>query len=188
MGRFGVIVGMGVVLSGAIGLLLRWLWRERGRPAATGRKLLRVLAAAGSLLAAWLLVGGLQLLWHERRGQPVTPDDLRILDRADAFLKDEASWNRNDDKRCEDDRASRRFSLSCALEVACIEVLGRYEHTRPALQEARFVVEDLTHGRQFEGRLMGFNNLPETRFEDVKRVLRLSRERVAARLEEAGPR
>jgi hypothetical protein len=32
-------------------------------------------------------------------------------------------------------------------------------------------------------RLMDFNNLPETRFEDVKQVLRVASERIAARLE-----
>jgi hypothetical protein len=30
---------------------------------------------------------------------------------------------------------------------------------------------------------MDFNNLPETRFEDVKQVLRVASERIAARLE-----
>jgi hypothetical protein len=34
-------------------------------------------------------------------------------------------------------------------------------------------------------RLMDFNNLPETRFEDVKQVLRVASERVAARLEKS---
>ena len=83
------------------------------------------------------------------------------------------------------DQAGGRWSLSCALDVACIEVLGRYDHARAALQEVRFFVEEVTHGRSFEGRLMGFNNLPETRFEDVKAVLRIARERVRARLEES---
>jgi hypothetical protein len=69
--------------------------------------------------------------------------------------------------------------------LTCIEVLGQYDHTRAALQEVRFVVEEVTAGRQFEGRLMGFNNLPETRFEDIKRVLWLARERVAARQKQA---
>jgi len=32
-------------------------------------------------------------------------------------------------------------------------------------------------------RLMDFNNLPETRFEDVKQVLRVASERIATRLE-----
>jgi hypothetical protein len=185
MGRFGVILAMGLVLAALLGLAARWLWRQRGGQATTARKALRLSVLASSLLILWLLVGVLQFLWLERRNQPVTVEDLRILEKADAFLKDEAAWNRKDDRQCEDDKASGKWSLSCALDVACIEVLGEYDHTRAALQEARFVVEEITAGRQFEGRLMGFNNLPETRFEDIKRVLRLARERVAARLKQA---
>jgi hypothetical protein len=127
------------------------------------------------------LAGGLQLLWHERPNQPVTAADLRILERADALLRDEASWNRSDDKQCQDDDTLRKWSLYCAIEAACREVAGSCEHTRVASQEVRFAIEEATRGRQLEGRLMGFNNLPETRFEDVKRVLRVARERVRAR-------
>jgi hypothetical protein len=181
MGRFGVILAMGLVLAALLGLLLRWLWRQRGRRTTTGRKVLMLSVVASCFLILSLIVGGLQLLWHERRNQPVTVEDLRILEKADAFLKDESAWNRKDDRQCDEDEASGKWSLSCALDVACVEVLGHYDHTRPALQEVRFVVEEVTRGRQFEGRLMGFNNLPETRFEDIKRVLRLARERVAAR-------
>jgi hypothetical protein len=50
----------------------------------------------------------------------------------------------------------------------------------------RFAIEKVAPNRHFEGRLMGFNNLPETRFADIKRVLRLARERVKARLGEKG--
>lgn len=181
MGRFGAIFAMGVVLAVSLGLGVHWLLRQRGRRATPAGKALLVTVLVSCLLILSLLVGGLELLWHERRNQPVTPEDLRILEVADAFLKDESAWNRKDDRQCDDDKASGRWSLSCALDVACIEVLGQYDHTRAALQEVRFVVEEVTAGRQFEGRLMGFNNLPETRFEDVKRVLRLARERVAAR-------
>jgi hypothetical protein len=185
MGRVGVIVAVGLVLAAFLGLAVRWLLGQRGGPATPARKALILSVVASCLLVLSLLVGGLELLWHERRGQPVTVEDLRILEKADAFLKDESAWNRKDDRQCEDDKASGKWSLSCALDVACIEVLGEYDHTRAALQEARFVVEEITAGRQFEGRLMGFNNLPETRFEDIKRVLRLARERVAARLKQA---
>ena len=62
--------------------------------------------------------------------------------------------------------------------------MGHCEHTRAASQEVRFAIEEATLGRQFDGRLMGFNNLPETHLEDVKRVLRVARERVEARLQE----
>lgn len=134
------------------------------------------------LALAAMLEGGIELLWHERPNRPATAEDLRIIDRADALLKDEASWNRNDDKLCEDDKAEQKWSLYCALETACIDVLGRYEHTRVALQEVRFAVEAATDGKAYAGRLMGFNNEPETRFEDVKRVVRVARDRVRSRL------
>lgn len=185
MGRLGVIFAMGLVLAALLGLAVRWLLRQRGRQATPARKALILSVLVSCLLILSLLVGGLELLWHERRGQRVTVEDLRILEKADAFLKDESAWNRKDDRQCDDDKARGRWSLSCALDVACIEVLGQYDHTRAALQEVRFVVEEVTAGRQFEGRLMGFNNLPDTRFEDIKRVLRLARERVAARLNHA---
>lgn len=80
----------------------------------------------------------------ERRDQPVTPDDVRILLRADELLKDESVWNRNDDRECEDDEATGKRSLFCALHRASIDILGAYDHRRVALQEVRFAVEDAT--------------------------------------------
>ena len=185
MGRWVVIAAMELVLGGLLGLVVRWLWHQRGRQASTGRKALILSAFVSCVLILLPLVGGLQFLWLERRNQAVTVEDLRILERADAFLRDQSAWNRKDDRQCDDDKTSGQWSLSCALDVACIEELGRYDHARAALQEVRFVVEEVTHGRQFEGRLMGFNNLPETRFEDIKSVLRVARERVQQRLKES---
>jgi hypothetical protein len=118
----------------------------------------------------------------ERRDQPVTPDDLRILLRANELLKDESVWNRKDDRVCDDDEATGKRSLFCALQKACIEVLGKYDHRRVALQEVRFAVEEATVGRDFEHRLRGFNNLPETRLVDVKKVIQVATDRVKSRL------
>jgi hypothetical protein len=118
----------------------------------------------------------------ERRDLPLTSDDLRILLRADELLKDESVWNRKDDRECDDDEASGQRSLFCALEKACIDVLGAYDHRRAALQEVRFAVEDATRGQDFEHRLRDFNNLPTTRLADVKRVLRVAIDRVKSRL------
>ena len=117
--------------------------------------------------------------------EAVSAEDLRILARADALLKDESVWNRQDDRECQDDEAAGKRSLFCALQKACIDVLGHYEHRRAALQEVRFAVEDATRGRNFEHRLRDFNNLPETRFDDIKRVLRVATERVTSRLKAA---
>jgi hypothetical protein len=118
----------------------------------------------------------------ERRDQPVTNDDLRILLKTDELLKDESVWNRKDDRECEDDEATGKRSLFCALQKACIDVLGAYDHRRVALQEVRFAVEDATRGQEFEHRLRDFNNLPTTRFADIKRVLRVAIDRVNSRL------
>ena len=147
---------------------------------------MKVVLFLGCLLA--LLVGGAAFwgLWLERP-KPVTTDDLRILEKADGLLRDESAWNRNDDRVCDDDRATGKFSLFCALGTACTEVLGEYDHRRAALQEVRFVIEEVTRGREFEHRLMDFNNLPETRFDDVKQVLRTSVQRLAARLKQQQP-
>jgi hypothetical protein len=118
----------------------------------------------------------------ERRDQPVTNDDLRILLKAEELLKDESVWNRKDDRECDDDEATGKRSLFCALQKACIDVLGAYDHRRVALQEVRFAVEDATRGRDFEHRLRDFNNLPTTRLTDVQRILRVATDRVKSRL------
>jgi hypothetical protein len=118
----------------------------------------------------------------ERRDQPVTNDDLRILLKADELLKDESVWNRKDDRECDDDEVAGKRSLFCALQKACIDVLGAYDHRRAALQEVRFAVEDATRGQDFEHRLRDFNNLPATQLADIKRVLRVATDRVRARL------
>ena len=118
----------------------------------------------------------------EERDQPVTADDVAILVRAEALLSNSSVWNRSDERECTDDEATGKRSLFCALQKACIDVLGSYDHRRVALQEVRFAVEDATRGRDFAHRLRDFNNLPETRLEDIKRVLAVAKERVSARL------
>ena len=118
----------------------------------------------------------------ERRDRPVTDDDLRILLKAHELLNNDAVRNRKDDRECADDEATRKRSLFCALQKACIDVLGVYDHRRVALQEVRFAVEGATRGQDFEHRLRDFNNLPTTHLADVQRVLDVATEQVKARL------
>lgn len=118
----------------------------------------------------------------EQRDQPVTKDDLLILHRAAGLLDTEARWNRKDDRECMDDEASGKRSLFCALQKACIDVLGKYDHRRVALQEVRFAVEDATRGQNFEHRLRDFNNLPRTTLADVHRILQVATARVESRM------
>jgi hypothetical protein len=119
---------------------------------------------------------------RERRDQSVTKEDLLILEKAAGLLRTETAWNRKDDRECSDDEASGTRSLFCALQKACIDVLGEYDHRRAALQEVRFAVEDATRGQKFEHRLRDFNNLPSTTLADLRRILQVAAERVQARL------
>jgi len=116
----------------------------------------------------------------ERRDQPVTSEDLRILQRANQILASSMVWNRHDTRIC--NPTDKTWSLFCALEKASLEVLGEYRHRDVALQEVRFAVEDATKGQEFEHRLMDYNNLPSTRFEDIKRILKVATDRVSGRL------
>ena len=118
----------------------------------------------------------------ERRDLPVTEDDLRILLKAQELLKNNSVWNRQDDRDCVDDETTGKRSLFCALQKACVHVLGVYDHRRVALQEVRFAVEDATRGQDFEHRLRDFNNLPTTQLADIRMVLQVATNRVKARL------
>ena len=123
---------------------------------------------------------------YEDRDQPVSLKDLEILDRASELLSNESVWNRKDTRECPPD--AQTLSLFCALQKASVEVLGSYDHRRAALQDVRFAIEDVTKGREFEHRLMDFNNLPETQFSDIRDILVAARAKVATRLAAEGGR
>jgi hypothetical protein len=116
----------------------------------------------------------------ERRDQPVTEDDLRILQRADKILSSPSVWNRHDTRICKPD--DKVWSLFCAMEKASTEVLGEYNHRRVALQEVRFAVEDATKGIRLDHRMMDYNNQKSTTFRDIKNILNVATERVKTRL------
>lgn len=114
---------------------------------------------------------------------PVTPDDIAILKRADEILASEAVWNRSDTRDCS--RLAGSWSLFCALKAASIDITGRYDNRRVAIEEIRFAIIEVMGmdiGRPNVHPLMIFNNLPATRFEDIKKVLRMAGQRLAARI------
>jgi hypothetical protein len=111
---------------------------------------------------------------------PVSKTDLEIVDRAGEILNSPALWNKNDDRKCLKD--AKTVSLYCAIEQATLEVAGSFEHRGAAMQEARFAIDQIDGNKEYEHRLMGYNNDPTTSFEDIKRVLRVTRERIEARL------
>ena len=52
------------------------------------------------------------------------------------------------------------------------------------MQETRFVIDEVAPNRNYDHRLMGYNNDPTTTFADIKKIIRLTQERIAARLKD----
>jgi hypothetical protein len=111
---------------------------------------------------------------------PVSKTDIAIVKRAQEILNSPAVWNRNDNRVCP--KAAKTFSLYCALKKATDELTANFEHRGAAMQEARFVIEDVAPGRKYEHRLMGYNNDKRTTFGDIQKVLELLGEDIVKRL------
>ncbi len=114
---------------------------------------------------------------------PVTQDDVRIVQRAQQILDSPSKWNRSDTRVCPAD--AKTFSLYCALEKATSDITGKFEHRGAAMQEARFVIDEIAPNRKnYHHRLMDYNNDPTTTFADVQTFFRKLQDRVSARLKE----
>jgi hypothetical protein len=138
-------------------------------------------------LAAFLiLAAALRAQSPSEARPPVTKADVRIAQRASEILNSPAKWNRADNRVCPAN--AKTFSLYCALEKATDEVSGNFEHRGAAMQEARFVIEEVAPDwRKYDHRLMGYNNDPQTTFADIQKVFRLLEDRIAKRLKGERP-
>jgi hypothetical protein len=99
--------------------------------------------------------------------QEVPPNDLdrEIVQRAAAILSNTSVWNRNDNRRCAPQATT--WSIYCAMETATAELTGGMDHRRPAMEVVREIVGDRTAGRNYDHRLMDYNNDPTTTLADV---------------------
>jgi hypothetical protein len=112
---------------------------------------------------------------------PVTEADVHIVRRAKQILLSPAKWNRADTRVCE--AGAKTVSLYCALEQATKEVSGNFEHRSAAMQESRFVIEDIAPNAGYYGhRLMDFNNDPATTFFDLQKFFQVLEGRITNRL------
>jgi len=110
---------------------------------------------------------------------------VQIVQRAQKILDSPAKWNRSDTRNCPAE--AKTFSLYCALEKATIEVTGNFQHRGAAMQESRFVIDEMAPNRNYHHRLMDYNNDPTTTFADLQKVLRLLQQRIAERLAKESP-
>ena len=115
---------------------------------------------------------------------PATKADLQIVKRAREILDTPSKWNRADNRVCPAE--AKTVSLYCALQMATIEVGGKAEHRGAALQEARFVIDEIAVDRNYEHRLMNYNNDPTTTFADIQEVLRITESLITLRLKANG--
>jgi len=116
---------------------------------------------------------------YEKRDIRVSQADLDILAEADGLLSSESRWSK---VRVADCLQSEKLDLYCALERASVEVMGKYVHRQPALQEVRFTIDDHYRGRWAKHRLVDFNDNKDTSFADVKSVLAQAMATVRAKL------
>jgi hypothetical protein len=123
--------------------------------------------------AGWFPVSGFtlgdsMLQFHFDPATEVPPNglDREILEHAAAIIASDAAWNRADNRKC--DPTAKTWSIYCAEERASIEVTGGFHHRRPALELVRQIVEERSQGKSYPHRLMGYNNDPSTRLEDVR--------------------
>jgi hypothetical protein len=96
--------------------------------------------------------------------------------RANELLVTASSWHQGDDGQCEDDDASDRWSMFCALTRATRDVTGRSVPTA-VLTEVRRQLRE-RNPDWYRWPVTSFNNAPETSFSDVKELLRALIERV----------
>jgi len=100
--------------------------------------------------------------------------DVQILKRANDILSSESVWSKEDDRKCQDDIESNKYSLFCALYKASVDIVGEYDHRKPGLQQVRWIIDDQYKERLAGHRLMDFNNHVKTNFDEIKNLLQES--------------
>lgn len=116
--------------------------------------------------------------YYMNRERQVTEQDLIILDRALELLENQEDWNKQDDRLC---FYEEKWSLFCALAKASVDVIGKYNHRRVAIQETRFTINDNFRGRWVKHQLMDFNNHKLTKFSEIQWVIKETKNRLRKR-------
>lgn len=113
-------------------------------------------------------VRGSAIRFHIDTTREIAPNavDREILVRASKIISSDSVWNRADNRKCPP--AATKWSIYCAVEQAQIEVAGGFHHRRPAGELVREVVDERTKNRNYNHRMMDYNNDPTTTLADVR--------------------
>jgi len=109
---------------------------------------------------------------------PPSALDRKILERAATIITSDAVWNRADNRKCAP--TATTWSIYCAVERAELEVTGGFHHRRPAMELVRTIVDERTKDRQYQHRLMEYNNDQSTRLDDVRTLFAEAIKRIKA--------
>ena len=111
-----------------------------------------------------------------------TKTDLEVLDLCFHYLNDSTNWHQTDDRKCDNDKSDKIWSLFCVIKVTSIEKYGEYNHRGAVIQKTRFVIDELYPNHGYTHTLMDFNNDSSTKFEDIIKVLSIVKERMKEEL------
>ncbi|MEP1094798.1 MAG: hypothetical protein ABJG78_06785 [Cyclobacteriaceae bacterium] len=98
--------------------------------------------------------------------------DLEVLQRTRQLLGERRSWNHEDDRRCEDDMNSEKWSLYCGLKKVYLELTGDFNHRAAGLNIVRQSITELNPEWKYQHQLMEFNN--DETYEEIIDLLDLS--------------
>ena len=113
---------------------------------------------------------------------PISKTDLEIINLCLDYYKDSMCWQPNDDKNCDNDKIGKKWSLLCALQCAYTEKMGYYNYRGAALQQTRYVINEIYFDRHYAHPLIDFNNDPKTKFSDILNILNVVKERIETEL------
>lgn len=105
---------------------------------------------------------------------------LKVLEKATNYLAFENSWNREDDRICEDDSSKRSYSLYCALHQSQMDIAGKYKHRGLVMKTIRKVLKGKVYQR-YPHIIRDYNNLESTSLDDIKQVLKEAMQRISKR-------
>jgi hypothetical protein len=121
----------------------------------------------------WFAVSGFSVRGSTMRFQidtakEIAPNalDRGILVRAAQIISSDSVWNRADNRKCP--ATATKWSIYCAVEQAQIEVAGGFHHRRPAGELVRKIVDERAKMRNYNHRMMDYNNDPTTTLADVR--------------------
>lgn len=85
---------------------------------------------------------------------PVTKTDLKILDLCFDYFNDSSNWHQTDDRKCDEDKSGKIWSLFCAIKIAYIEMYGEYNHRGAVIQKTRIIIDELYPDHVYSHTLM----------------------------------